>query len=262
MSDNSNQNDPSMKEILGSIRRIISEDNAQTDTQDAGTGEGDETLELTDEVIGEVSDMDRHEPVLVTANTLSSNVLDESEIRREPILGLHSPEEAETAAAHSEEPVVDIPELVSQEPPVLPDADQLGATTPELAQDREPTSDDAMEEPEQILDEEIAEVTEPTLTEESANAPGLEITEKSVDELVSATATSAAASALGELTRAMDEKTNKLRVGSGEATISDMVKEMIRPMLREWLDENLSGIVERVVRREIQKLVDRAEPDD
>jgi cell pole-organizing protein PopZ len=262
MSDNSNQNDPSMKEILGSIRRIISEDNAQTDTQDAGTGEDDETLELTDEVIGEVSDIDRHEPVLVTAHTLSSNALDEPEIRREPILGLHSPEETETDAAHSEESVVDIPELVSQEPPVLPDADQLSATAPELVQDTEPTSDDVVEESELILDEEIAEVTEPPLTEDPANAPDLEITEKSVDELVSATATSAAASALGELTRAMDEKTNKLRVGSGEATISDMVKEMIRPMLREWLDENLSGIVERVVRREIQKLVDRAEPDD
>ena len=50
MSDNSNQNDPTMKEILGSIRRIINEDNAQTGAENAGTGEDEDTLDLTDEV--------------------------------------------------------------------------------------------------------------------------------------------------------------------------------------------------------------------
>jgi cell pole-organizing protein PopZ len=83
-----------------------------------------------------------------------------------------------------------------------------------------------------------------------------------VETIVSESATAATASALGELTRAMDEKTNKLKIGAGDASISDIVKEMLRPMLREWLDENLPVIVERVVRREIQKLVDRAETDD
>ena len=47
MSDNSGQNDPQMKDILGSIRRIISEDNAQPA---AAVGEDEEILDLTDEV--------------------------------------------------------------------------------------------------------------------------------------------------------------------------------------------------------------------
>ena len=79
---------------------------------------------------------------------------------------------------------------------------------------------------------------------------------------VSDTTTSATAAALGELNKAMDEKAGRLRLGEGDATVSDIVKELVRPMLREWIDQNLPIIVERVVRREIQKLGDRAPDDD
>ena len=81
------------------------------------------------------------------------------------------------------------------------------------------------------------------------------------EDLVSETVSVAATSALGELSKAVAEKTGKTRFGEG-ATIEDMVKEMIRPMLREWLDEKLPGIVERLVRREIQNLADRAQDED
>ena len=76
------------------------------------------------------------------------------------------------------------------------------------------------------------------------------------------TTSTATVEALGELSRAMDEKAGRLRLGEGDATVSDIVKELIRPMLRDWIDQNLPMIVERVVRREIQKLVDRTPDDD
>jgi len=262
MSDNSSQNDPSMKEILGSIRRIINEDNAQTETDGAAVGEEEETLELTDEVVVEEGEADRHEPTLTVASSATPEDAGEPEVRREPVLGLHSPAEAETAAEQPAAVSEEISETVSPEPPTLPSASRPIPISPEIVQDPEPVREDAPADVEIAMDQEISEVAESPLDEEPADQSAPADSEESIKEIVSETATTAAASALGELTRAMDEKTNKLKMGPGEITISDMVKELIRPMLREWLDENLPGIVERIVRREIQKLVDRAETDD
>jgi len=37
-------------------------------------------------------------------------------------------------------------------------------------------------------------------------------------------------------------------------TIEDLVKDMLRPMLKSWLDDNLPGLVERLVRAEIERV--------
>jgi uncharacterized protein len=42
-------------------------------------------------------------------------------------------------------------------------------------------------------------------------------------------------------------------------TLEDLVREMLRPMLKAWLDDNLPGMVERMVRAEIER-VSRGRP--
>jgi len=42
-------------------------------------------------------------------------------------------------------------------------------------------------------------------------------------------------------------------------TLEDLVKDMLRPMLKAWLDDNLPGLVERIVRGEIER-VSRGRP--
>lgn len=37
-------------------------------------------------------------------------------------------------------------------------------------------------------------------------------------------------------------------------TLEDLVREMLRPMLKAWLDDNLPGMVERMVRAEIERV--------
>ena len=37
-------------------------------------------------------------------------------------------------------------------------------------------------------------------------------------------------------------------------TLEDLVKEMLRPLLKSWLDDNLPGLVERLVRAEIERV--------
>jgi cell pole-organizing protein PopZ len=42
-------------------------------------------------------------------------------------------------------------------------------------------------------------------------------------------------------------------------TLEDLVRDMLRPMLKSWLDDNLPGMVERMVRAEIER-VSRGRP--
>jgi hypothetical protein len=37
-------------------------------------------------------------------------------------------------------------------------------------------------------------------------------------------------------------------------TLEDLVKEMLRPMLKSWLDDNLPSVVERIVKAEIERV--------
>ena len=37
-------------------------------------------------------------------------------------------------------------------------------------------------------------------------------------------------------------------------TLEDLVREMLRPMLKSWLDDNLPGLVERIVKTEIERV--------
>ncbi|MCW5691298.1 MAG: DUF2497 domain-containing protein [Pseudolabrys sp.] len=43
-------------------------------------------------------------------------------------------------------------------------------------------------------------------------------------------------------------------LGNNARTLEDLVKEMLRPMLKSWLDDNLPGLVERIVRAEIERV--------
>lgn len=43
-------------------------------------------------------------------------------------------------------------------------------------------------------------------------------------------------------------------LSSNARTLEDLVKEMLRPMLKCWLDDNLPGLVERIVKAEIERV--------
>lgn len=56
---------------------------------------------------------------------------------------------------------------------------------------------------------------------------------------------------------AVDSAFNSLAntvLGNNARTLEDLVKEMLRPMLKSWLDDNLPGLVERIVRGEIERV--------
>jgi hypothetical protein len=60
--------------------------------------------------------------------------------------------------------------------------------------------------------------------------------------------------ATGAAVRANFAKLNNLGLGSSGLTIEDVIREMLRPMLKEWLDEHLPTVVERMIEREISRI--------
>ena len=65
-----------------------------------------------------------------------------------------------------------------------------------------------------------------------------------------------------ETIAAVDSAFNSLAhtvIGQNARTLEDLVREMLRPMLKSWLDNNLPGLVERIVRAEIER-VSRGRP--
>jgi cell pole-organizing protein PopZ len=61
----------------------------------------------------------------------------------------------------------------------------------------------------------------------------------------------------GATMSAVDNAFNSLAntvLGNNARTLEDLVKEMLRPMLKGWLDDNLPSMVERIVRAEIERV--------
>lgn len=67
----------------------------------------------------------------------------------------------------------------------------------------------------------------------------------------------AAAGSVGSLIRALAAD-RTAHVYNGGPTIADLVREEMRPLLKSWLDANLPPLVERMVRVEIERVIARA----
>ena len=76
--------------------------------------------------------------------------------------------------------------------------------------------------------------------------------------LVSEAASHAASNAIGSLIRSISSE-RAVAIGRPGITLEDLVREELRPLLKSWLDSNLPSLVERIVRAEIQRVVERTE---
>jgi cell pole-organizing protein PopZ len=225
MNDPKTQQEPSMEEILASIRRIISEDEpAKEDQAEAPPVEQDSDVELE-----------------------SEDVLELTEI-----------------AEDSAEEVASIPEPV-EEPEDEPEdelaAEEIDFDAPvEPMAEEEIDFDAPLAEPEDDLElREEAEIPEelPVMA-----APPVSVAPTIDYALIGEKPAGSTTGSLASLVAAVDRAEGGAQLGDANRTIEDLVKEVMRPMIREWLDENLPGLVDRVVRREIERLSRSAEGDN
>lgn len=215
--------EPSMEEILASIRRIIA------DEPDAK------------------EEAPKPAPVKAAAPKPEVEIMAEPAVEDEHI----SEEDLDKLFAQSadddEEPEMDVDDAdEGEEPEVLDLADAMvdEAEPLELVEGlKDDEAEVAFAEPEPAPPRR----TEPPKADMPRSRPAPEPEHEILDEsLVSAAASASVQSAFGHLSHTV--------LAANARTLDDLVKEMLRPMLRAWLDENLPVIVERLVRAEIERV--------
>jgi cell pole-organizing protein PopZ len=224
------QHEPSMEEILSSIRRIIADEEAEDGAGEDELGATEAQMETTDD---EGSDD-------------SEDVLELTRVVRDG---------GEVVDLRTEEPSAEPSEAFGEE---------SDTPTAESARDAGPEDSAAeVEEMEQeielapVEDESPAEST-PIVEQEDRTA--VEIKQAATADLISATTAGAATGAFAKLSEAFRKTPPEESVADDTGrTVEQFVEDMVRPAIKEWLDEHLPAIVERLVAKEIEKIARRAE---
>jgi uncharacterized protein len=222
MNDAKATQEPSMEEILASIRRIISEEGSGDEPKAAEPTPApkpaapppvqeaapppppppveDEDLVLTDEVIEDVpAPAPEPEP--------------EPELEPEP----------------APEPEPAIEEEIELAPPPPPPPPPRPTPAPQMAEPAEQVSGHG--------------------SGQNFNEP----------PLVSPDVADASASAMAQLIARRAQTVVEVQSPGQGLLVETLVRQAVEPMLRDWLDANLQTIVERLVRREVERIARRAE---
>jgi cell pole-organizing protein PopZ len=210
--------EPTMEEILASIRRIISEDDAPAETASAAPAAPEPQPEPEPEP----------EPA-----EASPALMDETPSMQEPVA--------------SEEDVLELTDTYE-----APAGETIGDLDVSPAES-EPEPFPAAETP---RSESFFEPPAEVHTPEHPSVPSSGGYDSLVGESAAASAASAFAGLASSLRKPQPTSAPRgpdLSFASG-STIEAMVAEMLRPMLKEWLDANLPGIVEAQVRKEVERI--------
>lgn len=234
--------EPSMEEILSSIRQIISDDTAASGSDGESAAEqpaehdDDDVLELTEEVEEEDSPEPENDQTDEEAEE-GEFFLDPSDDRPAPDFG--QPDEEEDSGL----------DQASVEPEPEPGA----FSDPFAAME----ASALMEEPEPDPEPEPEPETFAAPTRASASASQFGNDDDTWISSEPAEQTTASLQQLAEASR-------KEEFGQGPRSESDrilenMVREALRPQVKAWLDDNLPGLVERIVREEVRRMTRKAE---
>ncbi len=234
MSDTKAQSEPTMEEILASIRRIISDDGPEVAAAPkAGAPETTETRATAPVAApARLPEAPKAPPADVLELTQmvedDGSVVDLAAAEPASDEGPQMPAAAEVAAALEPEPAPEPePEPAAEAEPIPPEPEPVPVAPRPSAQQEKPMAPD-----------------------NTPEDPGL----------MSPSPAGTTTSAFATLAAAVDASRG-FSVGSGTRTLEDLVREMLRPMLREWLDANLPALVGRIVEREVAKLAGRAEDE-
>ena len=243
--------EPSMEEILASIRRIIEDSDVSKQATAELTAAPKAAEPAIDERRGEVAQFPR--PVAVEAmqneTRASAPSFSMDAVLRGSISEQQTPEV--TRAEQHERNVAHV-RIATVNPPVPPVV---------VAAAAEQTKSDAIKMSEallmQVAEKRVVSIPQPTSEEEVApvsenmteNATHRFSAPSEDKPLISQAAEQQVAASFGSLSQALLEEQKRL--------LNDKMESMLRPMLQEWLDTNLPPLVERLVREEIERVVRR-----
>jgi uncharacterized protein len=225
--------EPSMEEILASIRRIIADDEAKPAVAEKAPPASPPAPPAKPEKASApapaappkaAAPVAPPPPAPAPAPPAASNSQDDIDALLNGLDEATTPEEIRPAA-----PDVDVLELTDEM--ALPDPPpQAAFKTVEPPDDLEFTEALAKAPPRRSAFEPPPHVESPVVSQ----------------PILSRSTVSAVESAFNSLADTV--------LSNNARTLEDLVKEMLRPMLKSWLDDNLPGLVERIVKAEIERV--------
>ena len=210
--------EPSMEEILASIRRIIADEDAYASGRAAAGPARGEAKPMTPAAPQRENEQTSHSAPAATT-------------RRYEYEALSVSEGFEGDTTRSSTAIVDLTEPAAA--PTAKSSEQAiafeqkaGAGPQSYVADREAESDEASD-----------RMPMPSFAETSREGR---------DQILSQETSAAVDSAFNALAQTV--------LVHNARTLEDLVREMLRPLLKSWLDDNLPSMVERLVRAEIERV--------
>ncbi|SEA15469.1 hypothetical protein SAMN05428936_102126 [Pelagibacterium halotolerans] len=232
--------EPTMDEILSSIRQIIADDDEAATQKMPVAKAGPKPVPAP-------------EPVQMPSAAEIDPFSDDDDDTVTPLA--LSPEQIVEPAAQDAE---DEPEAAEKE---MPSAASLDAAAElvvpddvafEMDKDEEPAARKAHAEPanETAIDPQPTPRAKPSFAQ-AAPMPDPELSGDLADELLEPATSAAVKNAFAKL--GGPKAVPDMALGASGLTIEAMIREMLRPMLKEWLEENLPSMVERLIAQEIER---------
>ena len=228
--------EPTMEEILSSIRKIISEDDAPAEDTPAPAAQVAD-LSAHPAVNDDFEDVISEDSDLAFEDDFQEEDIFEAEAGLDDDMSFEDEPEFETDTPFVEDTFDEAAEFSDIEEPIE-ETEPAAFVEPEPEPIPEPIAEPA---PAPVAaaptPQPIPTPEEPAVTQTASLRDSALTDERTAD---------AAAGALGKLISNMDL--------GGENTIEALVRELLKPMIKEWLDTNLQGIVESKVEAEVARI--------
>ncbi|WP_417689586.1 PopZ family protein [Roseibium sp.] len=261
MAQASQAEEPSMEEILASIRRIISDEDTQASDGEASAPAGDALednpveIEAADDM-GDASEMSQDDlDKLFDMDDGGDDDVSEAEADDDMAAAMaeeaaeEEPEDDDDAFELTEDLELSEDDVEEGEPMAM-----VGGMPDGLDSDESDVAfleqDDPVEMDEPVFAAPSPPPPPPQSTIPTSPVPDMDLPNVESDSPLTSMQT-------GDAVHAAFDNLSNLFVGSQAQTVEELVKDMLRPMLKAWLDQNLPGMVEQMVKKEIERVTRR-----
>jgi cell pole-organizing protein PopZ len=239
--------EPSMEEILASIRRIIADDEAKPPITEKPAGSA---APAKPEKVGAAAPAAKA-PVMNDIPPSAIAAAQAAAPKPPPAPAAPAPPAVASAASNSQDDIdamlAGLDEATSEAEirPPQPDG-EVFELTDEMALPDAPPSVFHKIDPEDDLEFTETAAARAVHRQPAFEPPPFESPAAPPAQILSRSTVSAVESAFNTLANTV--------LSNNARTLEDLVKEMLRPMLKSWLDDNLPGLVERIVKAEIERV--------
>jgi cell pole-organizing protein PopZ len=231
--------EPSMEEILASIRRIIADDEAKPAAAEKPSSPAAPAKPAAAAPAVKAPVMNDIPPSAIPAAKAAPPPVKPAPPAEAPVVS-NSQDDIDAMLAGLDEATSE-----AEIRPSLPDG-EVFELTDEMALPDAPEPSFHKIEPDDDLEFSETAAARAAYRQPAYEPPPFESSAAPPQQILSRSTVSAVESAFNTLAHTV--------LSNNARTLEDLVKEMLRPMLKSWLDDNLPGLVERIVKTEIERV--------